>query len=318
MIDYRASLEDGDASGPRLRWGLLLCLLAAVLSVGCSVRKMAADRVAEALASGDGSVQSDDDPELIRDAAPFQLKLIESLIAENPEHEGLLLAAASGFTRYAYAFVQQDADEAEGEDLSRARALRDRARRLYLRARRYGMRGLEVRHPGFEADLLRDCGTTVARTTREDVPLLYWTAASWASAVSLSKDDPEALADLPLAEALAGRALTLDETFDEGALHVFFLVLEAGRPGGGPEALAKARNHFHRAVELSGGRLASPYVALAESVEVREQNREAFEELLGRALAIDTEAEPERRLQNLLMQRRARRLLSKTDELFWE
>ena len=41
-----------------------------------------------------------------------------------------------------------------------------------------------------------------------------------------------------------------------------------------------------------------------------------FKELLNRALAINPDAKPEWRLVNLVMQRRARWLLSRTDELF--
>jgi predicted anti-sigma-YlaC factor YlaD len=318
MVIGREDHKGLDKSGQGLRWAAFLCIAGLILFSGCSVRRMAVNEVADAMASAGGSVQSDDDPELIRDAAPFQLKLLEGMLAESPDHEGLLLAAASGFTQYAYAFVQQDADRAEDEDLARARALRDRARRLYRRAQGYGMRGLEVRHPGFGDALSRDPHAAVAGTGTEDVPLLYWTSAAWASAIALSKNDPEALADLPLPVALAERALLLDEGFDGGALHVFFLVYEAGRPGGGPEATEKARAHFERAVALSGGGMASPYVALAESIAVRNQDKAAFEELLQKALAIDPDAEPSARLQNMILQKRARWLLEQTNELFAE
>ena len=70
--------------------------------------------------------------DLIRDAAPFSLKLIESLLAESPQRRGLLLATAIGFTQYGYAFVQHDADELGGKDLAAATALRVRARTLFL------------------------------------------------------------------------------------------------------------------------------------------------------------------------------------------
>src|SRR5204863_685960 len=96
---------------------------------------------------------ADDDPELIAQAAPFSLKLIESLLEPSPKHEGLLLAAASGFTQYSYAFVQQQADFVEDTNVARASALRLRARKLDLRARDYGLRGLDVRHPGFSVSL---------------------------------------------------------------------------------------------------------------------------------------------------------------------
>lgn len=299
-------------------FGCALALLWLTLAGGCSVRRMALDRASDMLASGGSSVQADDDPELVRDAAPFQLKLMESVLEENPAHRGLLLAACSGFAQYAYAFVQQDADEAEDADLARARALSVRARRLYRRASGYGLRGLEVAHPGFGEALARDPASAAALAVRGDVPLLYWTAASWAGSIALSKDDPEAVADLPKAAALARRALELDEAWDSGALHTFFITFEMAAPGAGPGAGRKAREHFDRAVSLSGGRSASPFVALAEAVAVREQDREGFEELLGRALALDADAEPRWRLQNLVLQRRARWLLARADLLFVE
>jgi predicted anti-sigma-YlaC factor YlaD len=62
--------------------------------------------------------------------------------------------------------------------------------------------------------------------------------------------------------------------------------------------------------------LAGPFVALAGSVAVQKQNVTEFKDLLHRALAIDPDARPEWRLVNLILQRRARWLLSRTDELF--
>jgi len=112
----------------------MLCV-SILFAPACSVKRIAVNRLGNALASGGSTFTSDEDPELVRDALPFSLKLIESLLAESPRHRGLLLAAASGFTPYAYAFVQEDADEIEDRDLARAQALRIRARRLYQRAR---------------------------------------------------------------------------------------------------------------------------------------------------------------------------------------
>src|SRR5512136_3105585 len=167
----------------RSLWLTTLCL--AVLGVGCSVKRMAVNKVGDALADGGTTFASDDDPELIKAAVPFSLKLMESLLAENPRHEGLLLATASGFTQYSYAFVQEDADELEDKDFTAAEEMRGRARRLYLRARNYGLRGLEVRHKGFEKALRADAKKAAGTATVKDVALLYWTALSWAGAISL-------------------------------------------------------------------------------------------------------------------------------------
>src|SRR5207237_6076571 len=149
---------------------LLAGLMLSFAGSGCSIRRYALNKAADALAQSGASFGSDDDPELIKAAAPFSLKLMESLLAENPRHLGLLSAAAGGFTQYAYAFVQDDADEAEPRDLAAAEALRARARRLYLRAERYGLRGLEVKHPRFGKALLANPKATARTATKSHVP----------------------------------------------------------------------------------------------------------------------------------------------------
>ena len=103
--------------------------------------------VGDALAAGDSVYETDDDLELVGAALPFGLKLTESLLAQSPNHRGLLLTACRGFVLYSYAFVDYAAAMAADEDLDRARELRARARRLYLRALQYGIRGLERSYP---------------------------------------------------------------------------------------------------------------------------------------------------------------------------
>lgn len=297
--------------------GRFLTLLAVLaLGANCSVRKVAINKLGDALAGSGTTFASDNDPELIRQAVPFSLKLIESLLAETPRHEGLLLAAASGFTQYSYVFVHQDADRMEDKDLQQAARLRERARRLYFRARDYGLRGLEARHRDFAARLRKDPRSALREARRADVPLLYWTAASWGAAISISKDQPDLVADQPVVEALIDRALELDESFDHGALHSFLIAYEPSRLGASGDAAARSRKHFERAMELTGGMMAAPLVSLAEAVSVAKQDRREFEGLLGRALAVDPDARPEWRLSNLVLQQRARWLLSRIDELF--
>jgi predicted anti-sigma-YlaC factor YlaD len=263
---------------------------------GCSVRHLVVDRLGDAVSQGSGAFSADDDPELIRAAAPFSLKLIESLLDERPEHRGLLLAASRGFTQYAYAFLQQEAEEAEAHNLAYALRLEDRARRLYRRARDYGQRGLAV--------------------APDDVALLYWTGASWGALIALSKDRPELLGELPNVEALMDRALALDESFERGAIHTFMIGYEPVRRGKPGDPTVRSRQHFARAMELSGGADAAPLVALAEAVSVPQQRRAEFEALLTQALEIDANRTAENRLANLVAQRRARWLLSRADHLF--
>ena len=298
----------------------LICAVGSVIllvSSGCSVRKFAVKKIGDAIATSGTTFAADDDPQLVREAVPFSLKLIESLLAETPKHQGLLLAASRGFTQYAYAFVQEDADEKEGVDLTAATEMRARAKRLYLRARDYAVRGIEVKYPTFGKAVRENPQMAVSRFTKaSDVPLIYWTAASWGAAISLSKDDPDLIAEQPIVEALIDKALVLDEKFESGSIHGFLINYEQARQGGAGDAATRSKKHYDRAIELSGGKLASPYVSYAEAVSVIKQDRAEFESLLKRALDVDPNARPEWKLENLVMQRRARWLLGRTDELF--
>src|SRR5262245_40076807 len=96
----------------------LILALAILSTTGCSFKRIAVNKVGDALAGGGTTFASDDDPELIKAAVPFSLKLMESLLAESPKHRGLLFATSSGFTQYSYAFVQEDAEELEGKDVT--------------------------------------------------------------------------------------------------------------------------------------------------------------------------------------------------------
>ena len=69
---------------------------------------------------------------------------------------------------------------------------------------------------------------------------------------------------------------------------------------------------------LSDGQQAGPFVNLAESVLLPNQDKAEFRNTLKQALAINPDIRPEWRLANVIMQRKARWLLQRTDKLFVE
>ena len=132
----------------------------------CSVIRTAAIKnVANTLAAPGDTFTSDDDPELVRRAVPFALKLYESLLVSVPKHEPLLVATCSGYTGYAYAFVETDADLLrEEEHHDEVTALRDEAVKLYLRAKDFCLRAVDVKFPGLAKPLVADPVTFVTET----------------------------------------------------------------------------------------------------------------------------------------------------------
>lgn len=295
-----------------------LVLLGIVLSAGCSVRSMAVNALGDTLAEGSSVFSSDEDPELIRDALPFTLKMIELLLESAPENRGMLLQACSTFTQYAVAFIATDAEVAELRDYDYAAAdtHNTRARKMNVRARDYCLRRAELDYPGLTQRLQGDPESAVMELGVEDVETMYWLSASWGTAISLGLGEPALVADFPAVQALMTRALELDEDFNRGVLHTAFITLESLEELGGSQE--RAREHFHRAVELSDELDASPFLSLAMGVSLVNQDREEFERLLEHALAVDPDEDPSIRLVNVMSQRRATLLLDQADELFEE
>ncbi|ACG75295.1 conserved hypothetical protein [Anaeromyxobacter sp. K] len=312
--------HDPSADGPsRVNRTHVALILAVTLPPLAGCKSAALSFAADAIAQSGTSYASDDDPELVRDAVPFGLKTMEGILEENPRHVGLLTALTSSFTQYGYAFVQADAEQADLDGrIDAARAGRARAKKLFLRAREYGLRGLEVRHEKLSRRLRdgRDVAGALRRAEKEDVPLLYWTASAWTLAIVNGKGDMQLVAELPVAIAMMERALELDERWGEGAIHEFFVSYDATRSAAQGGGAGRARAHMDRALALSMNKKLGPLVSWAEGVLVQQQDRAEFTRVLEEVVRADPDAEPKYRLANILAQRRARALLDHVDDLF--
>jgi TRAP transporter TatT component family protein len=299
------------------RYALVGVLAGSVSLSGCgAIKGMAINSVADTLAKGTGDTFTrDNDVELVRDASAFALKLYESLLESVPKNKDLLVATCGGFTQYAFAFIQTDAIVLGEAHHAEVVQLNERALNMYVRARDYCLRAMDLRFAGIRAGLAKDPVAALRRASKSDVALLYWTAASWGSAISLGVDKPDLIVDLPTVRALAERALALDEAWSNGAIHEMMISLDSlpEAIGGSPD---RAREHFKRAVEIQKGRTPGPYVALALGVSVPTQNVEEFKKLLGTAIEIDPKANPSTMLVTLVTQRWARALLDQIDLLF--
>jgi predicted anti-sigma-YlaC factor YlaD len=289
-------------------------VLAVLLTLpACSVRRMGFERMADAVSATSSTFARDTDPEFVRLAAPATLKMVEMLLEDAPRHRGLLMTACSGFTQYAYAFLQAPGEVDHDPDSPDARELRRRAAAMFDRARDYCVRALTDSRKTAAAgatDILADLKTTPA-----DVPALYWTAVAYGASLNLAENPLVRLRELVTVRMLLARALELDEDWEQGTLHEAMIAVD-GLPalaGGSP---ARARAHFDRAVALSGGQSAFAYVTMATSVSLPARNRAEFEKMLKAALAVDVNRRPAWRLANIVAQRRARALLARIDQLF--
>ena len=297
----------------------ILCLI--LLLASCSINKMVINKVSDAL-TGSGSADvftGDSDPELVGGALPFAVKMYEALLAQNPDHQGLLLTTGSLFVMYANAFVQGPAERLDSIDFYEERILgMDRAKKLYLRGYALLTKALDKKYPGFAKAEVID-GTMeplLKKCKKEDVPLLYWTAAGGLAAYSIDVFDFSLGSNIPEWGAMMARAYELDPDFNSGAIDDFYILFYASLPEtlGGDKA--KAEIHYKRALEKSRGLAAGPYVSYAASICVPAQDYDRFRENLEKALAIDPDEDPSNRLVNILSQRKARHMLEYAYEYF--
>ena len=189
----------------RVRLGALAAVAIALLPAACSPSRMGINRMASALTDTARAYSTDNDPEFVRLAAPSTLKMVEMLLDQDPQHEGLLLTACSGFTQYAYAFLQVDAELAPPSEAARAEELRSRARSMYVRARGYCWRALEQAHPGARAAITADPQKGLAGDAggRRAVALL---AGGVVGRGARAREQPAAASDRPGGDPAGARA----------------------------------------------------------------------------------------------------------------
>jgi tetratricopeptide (TPR) repeat protein len=226
------------------------------------------------------------------------------LLKSDPTNTRLLRLASEGYSSYALAFLE-DTDKT-------------RAREFYERGKEYAFRILRQDKDFARAldGTLEDWKSVLASRGQSDVPAIFWAAFGWGSAIYLNLTSPDAIGDLPKAEALMDFVARQDSTYYFGGADVFLGTLYGSKPrlfGGDP---LKARAHFERAIRINRGNFLMTYVYYARSVAVQTQDEALFDELLTKVIQAPADALPAARLANQVAKKKAESLLSRKQEIF--
>jgi hypothetical protein len=283
-------------------WRGAVLFLVVVVFVGCSaVVSSTTSRLANSLAN---ALVNQNDPETVRQGAPAYLVLIDGLIADDPNNSDVLLAGAQLYSSYASAFVEDP----------------ERAKRLALKGRDYAWQGLcasERSTCGIWTEPYEVFESTVRSLGIKQVPAMFNTAAAWAIWIQVNRQDWNAIADKARVDAMIRRVVDLDSTYRDGEPYVYLGVLDTLLPeamGGHPE---QGRQHFERAVELSGGRNLMAKVLLASQYARLTFDRELHDRLCTEVIEADPVA-PRLTLSNTLAQEEAQRLYDDSEDYFGE
>jgi tetratricopeptide (TPR) repeat protein len=280
------------------------------LSMGClltltgCVRAIAVSTVGGLVDDGFGAFTEESDLVFAEQALPGNIKLLEVLLKSDPTNTRLLRLASEGYSSYALAFLE-DTDKT-------------RAREFYERGKEYAFRILRQDKDFARAldGTLEDWKSVLASRGQSDVPAIFWAAFGWGSAIYLNLTSPDAIGDLPKAEALMDFVARQDSTYYFGGADVFLGTLYGSKPrlfGGDP---LKARAHFERAIRINRGNFLMTYVYYARSVAVQTQDEALFDELLTKVIQAPADALPAARLANQVAKKKAESLLSRKQEIF--
>ena len=277
-----------------------LVLLFTIPLAGCAgMMSSATGRLASDLSD---AILEQNDPETVEAGTPAYLLLIDGLIRDNPKSEELLLSGAKLYGAFAGVFVKDT----------------ERAQRLTSKSHDYAERAL-CRHRTALCGLgKRPYDNYLAALTglsKDDVPVLYTFASTWAGWIQTNSSDWNAVADLAKVRAGMERVVELDEAYEHGSAHLYLGVLTTLLPpalGGKPE---EGRSHFERAMVLSQGRDLMVKVEYARRYARLVFDRPLHDRLLNEVLQAPVSA-PGLTLSNTLAQRAARELLKSADSYY--
>lgn len=248
------------------------------------------------------AVLNQDDPLVVESGLPAYLLLVDGLISQNPQQPATLAAGAELFALYGSRFVK---------DAERSAAMTAKARGYGQRAMCLtNRRACEWDGLGYDQFI-----SELENVNGRQVRYLYAYAVSWLSHLDATSSDWSAVGELPWVQAAMERVLALDETYDDGGIHVYLGILYSLRPPALGGRLDLAQNHFERSIALSQGTDLSAKVEYARRYARMIFDRELHDRLLTEVTEAPAEV-PGRTLFNVLAKEDAVTLLESSGDYF--
>ena len=251
------------------------------------------------------SVFEECDLELAENAIPANLVLMEGLLKNDPWNKQLLTTLSIGFNGYSMLFVEDDNP--------------DRASKLYLRARDYGIsslgnKGVGMKNPGIK---IEDLQVKLKAMGKKEFEALFWTAISWNAWINLNLDKPAALAQLGLSQACLERVMEIDPNYLHGLPYILKGVSLSARPKMFGGDVKQARNYFEKALELSDRKFFLAQYYFARYYAVMAQDKQIFFKLIQEIINENPYELKDVCLLNRAVQLKAKRLKKVADEFFF-
>ena len=218
---------------------------------------------------------------------------------------------------FAYGFILEEADRLFAEDFQQGLERAGDAYSLLKDAVKIGTLNLTEKYPEFEEWLSGKENNILF--VQDDIYELYWLAAAYGGAIRASRGNPFELIQLPRVGKLLKAAMSLDPGWNRGVLYSAMISYTATRSDlTGETLIDSVTKYYELAVSSSDSMDASPFISFAENIDKRFQYKSEFTRKLEYVSGMNVNQDQDLRLGNIIAQERAKWLLTKTDEYFFE
>ena len=254
-----------------------------------------------------------DHPKIVSLYFEKKIKSLERKKSLSPKQKRLLLKTK---VEYGFGVLLEESDRILDDDYNLGVKKSQEAYIVFSDAIKVGNSILIISYPKLDSWLSSE---TDLQFKINDVSDLYWLAAAYGGAIKSSRGNPFDVVKLPVVKKLLITAIALDPKWGKGALYSAMMSYTSSRPDLFGDALIDSVSSFYAKALIASDSLdASLFVSYAELIDKKFQDRDAFEQKLDLVLNMDVEKDKDFRLSNIIAQERAKWLLSKTDEIFFE
>ena len=280
----------------KISCSLFAIVLLMLLTTGCM--KLALNATSSLIPNLTRAFFEECDLKLAEQSLPAELKLMEGLLKNAPKNKQILTALCMGFTGYAMLFVEEEDPE--------------RASKLYLRARRYGLKAMGMENPNHQVILAR-----LSAIDKDQIEPLFWVTMSWNGWINLNLDKPAALGDLTAAQECLKRVMEINPEYFYGSPYIINGSMLAARPKILGGDAAKSKEFFTKALTASNGKFFLAQYYYAKYYAVRVQDKELFLNLIDEVEKAPADQLKEACLINSAIKEKMRALKEMADELFF-
>ncbi len=245
------------------------------------------------------AVMNNDDLQLVGDALPTYMLMMDGVVKTWPEDPAALASAAKLYSAYSGIYVEDE----------------KRAGKLSAKALSYALRAACADDDDFcHADEmpLDQFKTELADMDEDNLPILFTLGGAWAGWIQLHSNNWNAIAQLARVRLIMQRITEIKPSYNAGQAYMYLGILHSLLPaalGGQPD---KAKKEFEQAIELSNGKNLLAKVYYAKQYARVTSNDELFNRLLQQVAKADPHA-PGLTLQNVYAKELAKKLQQSTD-----